>query len=109
MSLCVLGCFSCVFWGQQPEERKGEGRSCKMLLASSTNWSTGVLLGGGTLCAFHVLSHGPVSPVSINFSYTQQRTLCLSTHAFKALQLFSVGSSSQFSVGAVIDVSWMGF
>lgn len=81
----------------------------KMLLALGMNWSTGVLLGGGPVCAPRVLRRCPVSPVFIHLSYTQQRTLRLSIQALKELRFFRVGSSPCFSVGAVISIPWSAF
>lgn len=57
----------------RPRRGKERHSDCKMLLVLGTNWGPGVLLGGGPLCALQVLSHCPVSPMSINFSYAQQR------------------------------------
>lgn len=65
--------------------------------------------GWPCVCALQVLRHCPVSPVFIGLSYTQQRTLHLSIQALKDLPLFSVGSSSHFSVGAVISIPRLAF
>lgn len=75
---CVpLGASHVSSGASRPRRGKERDEACKMLLALGTNWSTSVLLGGGTLCALHVLSHGRCPRCLLTFP-THSREHCLS-------------------------------